>query len=280
LITQPVSAATSTNKLPDMSEAIDCIRDGNCLLVPVTINNRSCLMLFDTGADSIAVSRTTLTALGISLPSTTSAGAVKGVGTNSVTTSRSTATVKIGNYLRENFLINIQETSPTQPIIGSSFFQNCSITVDMRHSRIILNRQIAVACSPTSVRSDITSVTVKTLPHGNQLLVPVRVNNCSINMLLDSGSDGITFSKEQAATIHLVVPQTAQSEVHLGIAGAVKGVGFNVGEFAVGPLVKRNVKVSVIESPGMPYPLMGAEFLKDCTYTINKEHSQITFEII
>jgi clan AA aspartic protease (TIGR02281 family) len=237
-------------------------------------------MLFDTGADNIAISRTTLSALGISLTNDSGVGSVEGVGTRLLPTSRSAATVKIADHVREKFLVNIQETSPIQPIIGSNFFQDCSITVDVNHSIIVLNKHALEPNFNESVAENHGEGKVKLLSWGNQLLIPVAVNGRSISMLLDSGADGITFSKEQAAAMNLVVPANAKPEVHMGVAGAVSGVGFTVGELAVGPLVKQNVKVSVIESPGMPYPLMGADFLKDCSYTIDKKHSQITFEQI
>ena len=234
-------------------------------------------MLFDTGADNVTISRSTLSALGETLSTGETTAVVAGLGTPGIPTSRNAATVSVGNYVRESFPINVQENNLMQPIIGINFFQDCSITVDVPHAKIIFNRQSfgREGNGPTSGKA-----TVATSSWGNQILVPVSVNGCSTEMLLDSGADGITFSREQAAAVHLTVPENARAEVHMGVAGAVHGMGFNVSEFAFGPLVKQNVKVSVIESPGMPYPLMGAEFLKDCTYTINKERSQITFERI
>ncbi len=236
-------------------------------------------MLFDTGADNITISRKDLSALGVLLPLDGIRGSVRGVGKPLSSTLKSSATVKVGNYLRENFPINIQEDSFLQPVIGINFFQNCLVTVDVDHSRIVLSSESQVSGGTASTSSGVShAVTVSF--SGNQLLVPVTVNGCATSMLLDSGADCITFSQEQAAAMHLVVPADARPEVHMGVGGAVKGVGFTLSECAVGPLSKQNVKVSVIESPGMPYPLMGAEFLKDCIYTINKEHSQITFERI
>jgi clan AA aspartic protease (TIGR02281 family) len=261
-------------------ETINCVRDSNCLLVPVTLNGHTCLMLFDTGAENISISRAALSSLDISLPTSGGDGAVQGVGTPLLSTLRSAANVKVGNHIREDFPVNIQEQSSIHPIIGSNFFQDCSITVDVNHSIIVLNKHVLEPNFNESVAENRAEGKVKLLSWGNQLLIPVTVNGRPISMLLDSGADGITFSKEQAAAMNLIVPAKAKPEVHMGVAGAVSGVGFTVGELAVGPLVKQNVKVSVIESPGMPYPLMGADFLKDCSYTIDKKHSQITFERI
>jgi clan AA aspartic protease (TIGR02281 family) len=272
--------ASSTGAVASIGpETINCVRDSNCLLLPVTLNGHTCLMLFDTGAENISISRAALSSLDISLPTSGVGGAIQGVGTR-LSTLRSAATVKVGNHTREDFPVNIQEQSSIHPIIGSNFFQDCSITVDVSHSIIVLNKHALEPNVNESVAKNHGEGKVELLSSGNQLLIPVTVNGRSISMLLDSGADGITFSKEQAAAMNLLVPANAKPEVHMGVAGAVSGVGFTVGELAVGSLVKQNVKVSVIESPGMPYPLMGADFLKDCSYTIDKKHSQITFERI
>jgi clan AA aspartic protease (TIGR02281 family) len=273
-------AITSSASSFSHPESIHCYRDGNCLLIPVKLNGRSCSMLFDTGSDNITISRTALSELGVSLQRGESDGAVTGVGAEMQTASKAFAIVKIGRHLRRTFPVNIQEANSLQPIIGFNFFEGHSVTVDVMHSQIVLDAESGDRHSPDIGDGNRKSFAVSLSAHGNQVLIPASVNGCTINMLFDSGADGITFNVKQAADVHLGVPADASPEVHMGVGGAVKGVGFTVSECAIGALVKQNVKVSVIESPGMPYPLMGAEFLKDCTYTINKERSQITFERI
>jgi predicted aspartyl protease len=265
-------AALATNS----AETIDCVRDRNCLLIPVNINDHKCLMLFDTGADNITISQSTLAAIGIATPVNASTQALAGVGSQNMSALKATASVKVGSHSQENFPLNIQQNASMLPIIGSNFFQGCSVTVDIPHAKIVLDKKADEKLRGTydSGRNIVGAA------WGNQLLIPVIVSGQQTKMLVDSGADGITFNREQARSLHLVVPSDASPEVHMGIAGKVRGVGFKVSEVAVGPLIRKSIKVSVIESPGMPYPLLGADFFKDCIYTIDREHSQLTIDRI
>lgn len=268
---QPAAKASPTSQF-EASSVLQCVRDCNSLLIPVQINNRTCFMLFDTGAENITLSRKQLTDLGLEAPCGTTNGSIQGVGAQTVSTWKSAATVRVGSLVREDFPLNVEEQNHMYPIIGRNFFKNYSITVDSASAKIKLT-------PPGSAMSS-GSDTVQLYRSGNQFLIPVAVNSRPIRMLLDTGADGITFNEAQAAAIKLHIPETASRELHLGVAGLVEGVGFTVPEVRLGPVVKWNVKVSVIKSPGMPYPLMGADFFKDCSYTIDDEHSQLAFERI
>jgi clan AA aspartic protease (TIGR02281 family) len=263
-------------------ETIKCVREVNSLLVPVKIGDRTSLMLFDTGARNITISEAMAAALSISPKDILVDETLEGVGTTQICATKYFANVEVGSFSREKFPINVLAHSSMPPVIGSNFFEKYSITVDVCHSEIVLSNEreigerIAASVEKPGERAK-ASGRVDIIPRVGLLLVPVTVNGHLTRMLLDSGADGITFSKEQAKAAELVVPTVTSLELHMGIGGTVRGVGFTVGELAVGPFVKKNVKVSVIESPGMPYPLLGAEFLKDCTYTISKDRSQITF---
>ena len=254
---------------------LQCVRDSNSLLVPVEINGRTCLMLFDTGADNITLSRKQMTDLGLNAPSGQTTGSIQGVGAVTVSTWKCAATVKVGRLIRKDFPLNVEEQNHMYPIIGRNFFQSYSIKVDPASARITL--------TPPGFPHRLQSKNLRSVPLdrlGNQLLIPVAVNGLPMRMLFDTGADGITFNQQQAESINLHIPPDAKRELHMGVAGLVEGLGFTVKEIRLGPIVKSNVKVSVIKSPGMPYPLLGSDYFRDCSYTIDDEHSQLAFERI
>lgn len=252
-------------------ETIVCVREGNSLLVPVAVNGFQILMLFDTGAENLTINKTTLSEIGMSVPAQSAASEIEGIGSLHVRTSRVEARVQLGKRVEEKFPINVLDENLYHPIIGMNFFGNSAVQVDVVHSRIIVSRGATDAKAISHV--DIYRC-------ARQPLIPVTINGCATRMLVDSGADGITFNQEQAASLHLIVPNDARIEKHMGVAGVIRGFGFTIDEIVVGSFVKRKIKVSVIESPGMPYPLLGADFFKDCIYTIDREHSQLTIDRI
>ena len=267
----PADSAPLPN-FDSQSSVLQCVRDCNSLLMPVEINGRTCLMLFDTGAENITLSRKQMSDLGMSAPLGATDGLIQGVGSQTVSTWKSAATVKVGSLVRKDFPLNVEEQNHMYPIIGRNFFKNYSIKVDPLTARITL--------TPPGQAPARNTISVRLDRLGNQLLIPVMVNGTGVRMLFDTGADGITFNQEQAQLINLNIPADAKRELHLGVAGLVEGVGFTVPEVRLGPIVKWNVKVSVIKSPGMPYPLLGADYFCDCSYTIDDEHSQLAFERI
>lgn len=272
-ILQAPTAAASKNVSAighSAASVLNCVRDCNSLLIPVEINGRACLMLFDTGAENITISRKQMHDLGLSLPSGSSNGAIQGIGAEPVVAWKSSATVKVGKLVCENFPLNVEEQNYMHPIIGRNFFKNYRIKVDPVAAQITL--------TPAGGSASRGALTVPLARAGSQLLIPVSVNGRSVKMLFDTGADGITFSEQQAASINLNIPVNAKRELHLGVAGLVEGVGFTVSEIRLGPIVKQNVKVSVIKSPGMPYPLLGGDYFRDSSYTIDEEHSELAFE--
>jgi predicted aspartyl protease len=260
---------------------LQCVRDGDSLLVPIQINGRTCLGLFDTGAENLTISRGQLQQLGLALPSVACLGWVQGVGAAPICTIKATAQVRAGNLVCDNFPLNVQEQSQLHPILGKNFFRDCLITVDPASARITVRpsqTEPLLQKVPSSVLSLTSRESVVQLDHAsNQLLMPVWIDGHLVKMLFDTGADGITFSLAQARAFRISIPASAEREIHVGIAGVVEGLGFRVSHVRLGPIVKENVKISVINSPGMPYPLLGANFLKDWCYTIDTKHSIVAF---
>jgi predicted aspartyl protease len=267
----PTSAGQNVSPFGHSAASVlNCVRDCNSLLIPVEINGRTCMMLFDTGAENITISRKQLYDLGLSAPSGKTNGAIQGIGAAPVVAWKSSATVKVGKLVCENFPLNVDEQNYMHPIIGRNFFKNCAIKVDP------IAAQITLIPAGSSVSHG--ALTVPLARAGSQLLIPVCVNGKSVSMLFDTGADGITFNEQQASATDLKIPADARRELHLGVAGLVEGLGFTVSEIRLGPIVKQNVKVSVIKSPGMPYPLLGGDYFRDSSYTIDEEHSELAFE--
>ncbi len=242
------------------------------LLLPVSINGKTCLMLFDTGADDITIGKKQLEDLGFEVPANLPANFVQGVGAP-VRCWDMKATVKVGNILRHDFPINVEDGAPLHPIIGQNFFQDRRYTVDLASGRIL----ISAADQENAGKLGAENCSLSFEKIGNQMLVPVTIDGQPTKMIFDTGADGITFNREQACQANLLVPADAKKEIHWGVGGLLEGTGFNVGEVSMGPITRANVKVSVIDSPAMPYPLMGAHFLKDWTYTIDNAKRTISF---
>ncbi len=112
--------------------------------------------------------------------------------------------------------------------------------------------------------------------HANQMIVDAYVNNRPIKMLFDTGADGCAFGKNHLSELGMQMPTGKASYQSQGV-----GDGGRIDTWEVPATIKvggieRKLSIGVQENlPGEP--LLGQNFFKDFTYTIDKGSSSIQF---
>ena len=247
-------------------------KQGKSLVVDADVNNRRIPVIFDTGAESCVFGINHLKQLGINPPSGPATGNASGVGSSEpVKTWQMNVDLKIGQIKRSNFPITVQAELPTDPLLGQSFFSGFEYTIDDSINTIVLAKKGSARQSGSDSNS------VPFTHDGKELVVTVDVNGKKCDMYFDTGADGITFTREQARSVGLVVPDDAEQGSSMGIGGTTASVTFPVQRMRMGPIEKSDVPVSIIEQGKMPKPLLGQTFYGGWQYTIDNQNKVIRF---
>jgi len=245
-------------------------RVGNSQHIEAEVNGRRTSMVFDTGAESCVFGKNHLQALGIAPPSGPPTGLSYGVGSGGVGTWTMPVTLKVGNIERSNFQIHVQQSMPTEPLLGQTFFKDFEITTDPGDSSIHFKKK-------GTTGSQTSGYDVPFRRMGNEIIVLVQVNGKNCPMIFDTGADLICFSPPQVSALGLSIPDDAQEGFSTGIGGTTRTVRFNVDRIKMGPIDKSNVEVSVVEKSALDLPLLGQNFFKDWQFSIDSERNVIHF---
>ncbi|MBX9878235.1 MAG: aspartyl protease family protein [Candidatus Obscuribacterales bacterium] len=249
-------------------------KQGKSLVVDAELNNRRIPVIFDTGAEDCVFGTNHLRQLGINPPTGPATGQAAGVGSaEPVKTWQMNVELKIGQIKRSNFPISVQENLPTEPLLGQSFFKDFEYTIDDSISTIELSKRGGGARASSGSDSNSVPFTQE----GKELVVSVDVNGKKCQMYFDTGAEGITFTKEQARTLGLSIPEDAEQGTSMGIGGTTNSVSFTVQRMRMGPIEKSDIPVSVIEAGKMPKPLLGQTFYGGWQYTIDNQNKVIRF---
>ena len=247
-------------------------RERDSLMVDTEVNNRSMKMVFDTGASSCVLGKNHLQQLNITPPSGGPTGAVVGVGSSGVVpTWNLPVRLKVGNIVRDNFQVTVQDYLPTDPLLGQTFFRDFEYTIDNGANSISFRKK---GQAGSSTRDNYTIPFTK---EGNEIVVNVEVNGRPCPMYFDTGAEKISFGKEQLQRLGLSIPEDAREGTSTGIGGSTKSYSFAIQRMRLGPIDKSDVEVSVTEAANIGKPLLGQNFYKDWQYTIDNDHHLIKF---
>lgn len=254
-------------------------KDSNCLVLDGTFNNRPHKIMFDTGAESTVFGKNQLSEMGIPAPTGAAVGEARGVGeggSQKVWSAR--MDIRIGNIERKNFPVMIQENMPGYPLLGQSFFQDFTYTIDNGANSIHFvrrgSRQAGGSAYANSAR-DPYSVPFTRV--GREIIVNAELNGRPLPVYFDTGASDVALTYKQANSVGVSIPEQYTPTVSTGIAGETRGKRFPVRSLKVGPIEKRDFDITVIENADMDYPLLGQSFYGDWQYTIDYQASVIRF---
>ncbi len=248
-------------------------REGQNLVVTAYVNGRPIDMFFDSGAEGVVMRKSELEALGIKPPQGKSIGVSYGVGDGGgQQTWVASVTLKVGQIERRNFTVHVQDDPPggnvSHPLLGQTFFRDFSYTLDPspdQTSGTILFQKKGVASNFAA--NDSSLIPFRNM--GKDILVSVEVNSRPIIMIFDTGAENCCFTIGQLQAVGLSIPEGTPAGLDAGIAGTTRSWKFNCPRMQLGPIIKTDVPISVIESSGIPYPLLGNSFLHDLRMDID-----------
>lgn len=240
-------------------------------------------MVFDTAAEDTVFGKNQLRQLGIAPPEGPAQSDMSGVGSaKPLKVWFMRINLKVGSIERKNFPILVQEELPTQPLLGQTFFRDFHYTVDAtaESPSIKFVKRTRVAATPRATTTGARTGDRNSVPfrkEGNELIVMVEVNGRLMPMYFDTGAIGCTFSKDQIKSLNLQIPDDAQEETSVGVAGSTASKSFNIARIKMGPIDRSDFTISVIDQTAMKYPLLGQSFLSGWQYTIDNSENMIRF---
>ena len=249
------------------------------LLIEAYINGHPVQMYFDSGAMAVVFTKSTLDALGITGPQGQPIGSVHGVGNGSVKVWKMLADIKVGQIERKNFPICVQEDPPSggsgHPLLGQTFFRDFTYKIepapDDTHGAIFFHKQGAT----TVLKQDPNVIPFR--DWGKNILVDAEVNGRKVTMCFDTGASGCTFTAQQWINqMGMSIPDDATRGYSSGISGLTKSLVFTLDTLRLGPIIKHDVQVSIIEQSDLTYPLLGNTFFGDLQFEIDNSRHLIS----
>jgi predicted aspartyl protease len=242
----------------------------NHMYVKVLINGRPADVIFDTGASTCLFGKQLLNNIGVNYDAT-GRGQASGVGAGAVAFERANLHITLGE-ITKTINTAVGQTMNTDSLLGQDFFQEFRYDIDTASGVIHFHKKGA-----RSVEALDTINIPFTYYQGRTILVKGRVNGKDCDMIFDTGAYNSCFSTNiWINQLGLSIPADARRTVTGGVGGNVLGYQFRTDRIELGPLMKTNVEVVVIES-GPPFPLLGQDFFKDKRFTIDDDKHVIRF---
>jgi clan AA aspartic protease (TIGR02281 family) len=269
------STAAETASLPALVK-IPFSKDRNgSIFIEVMLNGQPVSMVVDTGAPVTCVGDNHLAQLGLSRPGREKQSMLTGVGDRkSATEWTQKCDLKCGSIYRKDFPIVVQDHLPTDGLIGQTFFAPFNVTIDNQNSQLVLKKKGVATNRPQQSR---TAWDVPFRWHGGHMIVDTHVNGKPIEMIFDTGADGVSFTMAHMKKLNMQIPADYRKERHTGTGGETMGYGFQIDSIKLGPIVQYSPWVSVVEGSNMDRPLLGQSFYGDYTYQIDTENKLIHF---
>jgi len=250
------------------------------MIVDASVNNRPIKMLFDTGADGCVFGKNHLRELGMAIPTGKPAYKSVGVGdAGKIDNWETGATIRVGNIERKMH-IAVQENLPGEPLLGQTFFNAFTYTIDKGSSAIQFTRKrrsTAVASSGGGGGGHLDGNSIPFEKRGNSMFVRAVVNGKPIDAIFDTGATNTVFAAGDIKSLGLEIPDDAEEVHSQGIAGTTKGVSFHVRRITLGPIDRSDFKINVLEGFAAGHPLIGRSFLGEWQYTIDNDARIIHF---
>lgn len=253
-------------------------RQGNHVVVEVSVNGHMLAMILDTGAEMTVMGRNHLEDLGISRTDSRDSFEVQGVGSRTgVKAFNDKFDLKLGPIYRRDFTCAIQDNMPTQPLLGMTFLSDFVVTVDDSSRSVILRKKGGVAANDAG-RQRAAAIAIPFEFEGNSIMVNTRINGKPYKMNFDTGASNISFSRGDFQKLGLDIPADARVGISSGIAGDIRSYSFNIDSIVlVGEktsIKRENLPVNVTEST-RPCALLGQTFYMNYRYEIDSHKHMI-----
>lgn len=90
----------------------------------------------------------------------------------------------------------------------------------------------------------------------------VSINGQTINMIVDTGASMVALSQRDAERVGLIPENLTYSMAVMTANGRARAAPVELGEVAIGPIVRRNVAATVAEKGKLSQSLLGMSFLE------------------
>jgi clan AA aspartic protease (TIGR02281 family) len=268
--------SSSSDTMPDECRVYYTLEQ-NCFVIDAYVNGRPMKMIFDTGAAICAFGKNNFAAAGIDVPTGKPTGEVHGIGDGGAQSSwDTTVDLKVGTIERKRFPVKVQTQLGEYPLLGQTFFQDFTYTIDNgAHSIHFVKKRSRSGSIYADPSRDPNAVPFTR--ERNELAINIEVNGRPTKMYFDTGASVVTLTHEQCRSLGITIPEDAQVATVQGIAGSSRARVFNVTSIKVGGITKRDFPVWVPDSEMAGVGLLGQTFYNDCQYTIDYERGYIHF---
>ncbi len=270
------SRNSADDKIPDECRVYYTL-EGNSFIVDVYVNGRPMKMVFDTGAAMCAFGKNNLSAAGIEPPLGNPTGAAVGVGDGGEQPVWDMSVdLKLGPIERRHFPIKVQNQLGLHPLLGQTFYQDFTYTIDNgAHCIHFVKKRNKSGSVYADVSRDPNAVPFTR--ERNELVVTVEINGKPTKMYFDTGAEVVTLTRKQCQSLGITIPEDAEITTVHGIAGDSRARVFNLSSIKLGGITKRDFQVWVPDSEMAGTGLLGQTFYNDHQYTIDYERGYIHF---
>jgi clan AA aspartic protease (TIGR02281 family) len=244
------------------------------MVVDVNLNNRNLKMIFDTGAEGCFIGTKQLRDLGLPVPTGKPTGKNTGV-SGTVDSWAVPMKVRVGGITR-TIPISVAE-GDQMALLGQTFFKAFDYDIDRSASCINLHKkQASATASSGGGRSapDNYAVPFSKGGTGNEMSIVAEVKGRKCKMFFDTGAQITLFMKKDLQAMNIEIPDDAEETAVRGIGGESKAVRVTIDELRMGPIVRRNFPVTVMEKGD---GLIGQDFIGEWRYKVDNTAKQIKF---
>jgi predicted aspartyl protease len=249
-------------------------RWGRHVQIAAEVNGRAVAMIFDTGAPITTMNVAAFEGIGGIMPTKQADGQIGGVGAGSFSAWRIPVTIKVGSITRVNFPLVVSQSTDAPSLLGQDFFSPFQFTIDDASSTISFTKN---GSGKTSASMGGSSLSVPFRWKTRHMIVDAKINGKPYPCIFDTGAHGICFSKKALKDLNMSVPADATMGRSAGIGGTTTDWRFCVDSISLGPIVKKDIEISVVEETGVEEPLIGQTFFDDYQYTVDYDRKIIQF---
>lgn len=240
--------------------------------IPVVVENRTAIMLFDSGAETSSIIEQAAEMLRLPLDSNR----------------RSLITTLAGRSVRPNVLVNHLVTGPLDfgrqsltvmpnggpltangqliaGIIGMNLFGAFDIQLDLaRHVMALYPPAACIPAEPPWPPGSYETLEV-TPTQGHRILLPVQLDSRRLTAMLDTGADAEVLTRQAAERIGMGTVQIDNGQISHGIAAGDQAYTsriFHFDTFSVGGEVYRDVTFPVADFEGGGDMILGVNWMQ------------------
>jgi predicted aspartyl protease len=202
--------SSSSDTMPDECRVYYTLEQ-NCFVIDAYVNGRPMKMIFDTGAAICAFGKNNFAAAGIDVPTGKPTGEVHGIGDGGAQSSwDTTVDLKVGTIERKRFPVKVQTQLGEYPLLGQTFFQDFTYTIDNgAHSIHFVKKRSRSGSIYADPSRDPNAVPFTR--ERNELAINIVVNGRPTKMYFDTGASVVTLTHEQCRSLGITIPEDAGS---------------------------------------------------------------------